>query len=103
MDVQAQFYAHAAAFHLINFAKARVHSVMEYLDGFKEADFAEGPGRVITQPRWEGKTMSGADYFVEHAVPNFYFHLTHVYAMLRHNGVDIGKRDYLGALTFRPA
>lgn len=79
---------------------ARVHSVVEYLGTFSEADFAEGPKRVITQPRWEGKTMTGADYFVEHAVPNFYFHLTHVYAMLRHNGVDIGKRDYLGALTF---
>jgi hypothetical protein len=45
--------------------------------------------------------MSGADYFVEHAVPNFYFHLTHAYAILRHNGVGLGKRDYLGALTLK--
>lgn len=79
---------------------ARVRSVVEYLGSFQDADFAEGASRVITQPRWEGKTMTGADYFVEHAVPNFYFHLTHVYAMLRHNGVEIGKRDYLGQLTF---
>jgi hypothetical protein len=56
--------------------------------------------RQIQTACWEGKTMTGADYFVEHAVPNFYFHLTHVYAMLRHNGVEIGKRDYLGTLTY---
>ena len=45
--------------------------------------------------------MSGADYFLEHAVPNFFFHITHAFAILRHNGVDIGKRDYLGALSQR--
>jgi hypothetical protein len=43
--------------------------------------------------------MSAADYFVEHGVPNFFFHLTHAYAILRHNGVDVGKRDYLGPLN----
>jgi hypothetical protein len=43
--------------------------------------------------------MTGADYFLEHVVPNFFFHLTTTYAILRHNGVGIGKRDYLGALT----
>ena len=45
--------------------------------------------------------MAGNDYFVEHALPNFFFHLTHAYAILRHNGVSIGKGDYLGALTMR--
>jgi hypothetical protein len=45
--------------------------------------------------------MSGADYFLEHAVPNFFFHLTTAYAILRHNGVSIGKRDYLGPLSLR--
>jgi hypothetical protein len=46
--------------------------------------------------------MSGADYFVEHTMPNFYFHLGHAYAILRHNGVDVGKRDWLGGYTFQP-
>jgi hypothetical protein len=78
---------------------ARVKSVITYLDGFSEKDFAEAATRVITQPRWEGKTMTGADYFLEHAMPNFFFHITHCYALLRHNGVPLGKRDYLGALT----
>jgi len=83
--------------------RARIASVLEYLDGFAEKDFDGAATRSITQPRWEGKTMTGADYFLEHALPNFYFHLTHAYALLRHNGVPVGKRDFLGALTQKPA
>ncbi len=82
--------------------QTRIRSVVAYLDGFTAQDFAEAGTRVVTQPRWEGKTMTGADYFVEHAVPNFFFHVTTAYAILRHNGVEIGKKDYLGALTFQP-
>lgn len=80
---------------------ARVRSVIAYLDGFAATDFEGAAARSITQPRWEGKTMSGADYFLEHAVPNFFFHITHTFAILRHNGVGIGKRDYLGTLSLR--
>jgi hypothetical protein len=78
---------------------ARVRSVVAYLDGFSAPDFAEAATRVITTPRWEGKVMSGADYFLEHGVPNFFFHLTHAYAILRHAGVSLGKRDYLGPVS----
>src|SRR5437879_596417 len=45
--------------------RARVRSVVAYLDGFKAADFEGAAARVITQPRWEGKTMTGGDYFLE--------------------------------------
>jgi hypothetical protein len=82
--------------------RARVQSVISYLDGFTARDFEHAATRVVTQPRWEGKTMSGANYFLEHGQPNFFFHLMTTYAILRHNGVDIGKRDYLGPLTFQP-
>lgn len=81
--------------------RARVHSVIAYLDGFSAKDFEGAATRSVTQPRWEGKTMSGADYFREHALPNFYFHLTTVYALLRHNGVQVGKKDFLGPLSLR--
>ncbi|HVV83102.1 MAG TPA: DUF1993 domain-containing protein [Kofleriaceae bacterium] len=82
--------------------RTRVRAVIEYLDGLADDAFDGAATRTVTQPRWEGKTMSGADYFLEHGQPNFYFHLTHAYAILRHNGVPLGKRDYLGALTFQP-
>jgi hypothetical protein len=38
---------------------------------------------------------------VQHVIPNFYFHVTTAYALLRANGVDVGKRDYLGAMPFK--
>ncbi len=74
-------------------------SVQTYLGTFTAKDFEHAATRVISQPRWEGKVMSGANYFVEHVTPNFYFHVTHTYAILRHNGVPLGKKDYLGTLT----
>ena len=92
---------HADTETTIDELRARVRSVIAYLDGFGEKDLAGAGDRVISQPRWEGKTMRGEDYFLEHAVPNFYFHLAHAYAILRHNGVPIGKRDYLGSLSLR--
>jgi len=93
--------AHPDTEQTLDELRARVRSVIQYLDGFSAQDFDQAATRVVTQPRWEGKVMSGADYFIEHALPNFFFHSTHVYAILRHNGVGLGKRDYLGALTLR--
>ena len=81
--------------------RTRIDNTIKYLDGLTRTDFEGAATRSITQPRWEGKTMAGADYFVEHAVPNFFFHLAHAYAILRHSGVTLGKRDYLGKLTYR--
>jgi len=81
--------------------QARIRSVVSYLDSLSAKDFEQAASRVVSQPRWEGKVMSGADYFQEHALPNFFFHLTHTYAILRHNGVPVGKRDYLGTLSLK--
>ncbi|MEP7051797.1 MAG: DUF1993 domain-containing protein [Pseudomonadota bacterium] len=81
--------------------RVRIKSVIAYLDGFSAKDFEGAATRSVTQPRWEGRVMTGKDYFIEHVQPNFYFHASHTYAILRHNGVPVGKKDYLGALTQR--
>jgi len=81
--------------------RARIQSVRGFLSEFSEKDFDGAATRVVSTPRWGGKVMSGADYFREHAVPNFFFHITHAYAILRHNGVSLGKSDYLGPLSQR--
>jgi uncharacterized protein len=81
--------------------RARARSVIAYLNAFSEKDFADGLTRSVTQPRWEGKSMTGEAYFLEHAIPNFFFHSTTAYAILRHNGVNLGKKDFLGQLTFK--
>lgn len=77
---------------------ARIDKTVSYLHTFSEADFHDCEKRKITQGRWEGKYMFGDEYVAQVAIPNFYFHITASYAILRHNGVDIGKKDYLGEL-----
>ena len=81
--------------------KKRIATVVSYLDTFSAKDFDGADDRSVTTPRWEGKSMTATNYFVEHAQPNFYFHMTTAYAILRHAGVDVGKRDFLGQMTWR--
>jgi hypothetical protein len=85
----------------IDDVRRRIAIVVEYLGGFAAADFDGADQRTFSSPRWEGKSMIARDYLIEHAMPNFFFHLTIAYAILRHNGVDVGKGDYLGKLSFR--
>jgi hypothetical protein len=93
--------AHADTEKTFADARQRIATVIAYLDTYTQADFDGVETRSVSLPRWEGKSMSALDYFVEHAYPNFFFHVTTAYAILRHNGVDIGKRDYLGAMSYR--
>lgn len=81
--------------------QARIQSVITYLAEFTPEDFAEAETRKISQPRWEGKYLTGLEFAIQHAIPNIYFHVTTAYSILRHNGVDIGKKDYLGAMPYK--
>lgn len=80
--------------------KARIQSVISYLESFSDKDFENAAQRMITTPRWEGKYLTGQNYLQHHILPNIYFHVTTAYAILRHNGVDVGKKDFLGQLPF---
>lgn len=81
--------------------KTRIHQVIAFLEGMKPQDFAGAEERKITQPRWEGKWMTGEDYLRHHAIPNIYFHVTTAYSILRANGVDVGKKTYLGEMPYQ--
>jgi hypothetical protein len=82
--------------------RQRLHSVINYLDTFKPSDFDGAAERVISTPAFpEGKALIGADYLVERQLPNVYFHASMAYAILRHNGVELGKSDFLGPQSFR--
>jgi hypothetical protein len=83
--------------------RARIRSTLEFLDTITEADFADAKGRMIALPFMPGKVLTAADYLNEMALPNFYFHMTTAYAILRHNGVDVGKIAFIGSLNFRDA
>jgi hypothetical protein len=76
--------------------RARIQACLAFLETVKEADFAGAESRRVA-PRWlEGKWVRGDDYLTQVAAPNFYFHVTTAYAILRHNGVNLGKMDYIG-------
>lgn len=81
--------------------KTRINSTLSYLKDFSAKDFNGTEDKKITTPRWEGKWMTGFEYATQHALPNVFFHVTTAYAILRHNGVDIGKKDYLGEMPYK--
>ena len=81
--------------------RARLQSVIAYLDTFTLADFADSKDRLVELSFMLGKVLSTADYLNEMALPNFYFHVTTAYAILRHNGVPLGKMNFIGSLNLK--
>jgi len=79
--------------------QTRILSVIDYLATYNEQSYSEANSAVITHARWGEKHMIGQDFATQYAIPNFYFHVSTAYAILRHNGVELGKVDYLGELT----
>ena len=78
--------------------QARVQTVLDYLAGFSAADFDGADARIVPLPFLPGKGSPARAYVHEFAVPNFYFHATSAYAILRHCGVKLGKRAYIGGM-----
>jgi hypothetical protein len=78
--------------------KARIAKTIDYVKSFKTADIDAAEGTEITFPIGPQQTMTlkGAQYVLGFALPNFYFHATTAYDILRQCGVEIGKRDFLG-------
>lgn len=78
--------------------KARVQKALDYIQSFKAEDLEGSENREVTLPIG-GNTMTfpGAVYAFNIVMPNFYFHATTAYAILRHSGVEIGKRDFMNA------
>ena len=78
---------------------ARVDRTIEYLRTLSPAAIDGSETREIVRPvRGEPKKFNGLDYLVVFALPNFYFHATTAYNLLRHSGVPIGKGDFIGSL-----
>ena len=83
--------------------RARIRTCVQYLETVKPSAYAGGADRRVS-PSWlQGKWFRGADYLAQVAVPNFYFHVTTAYAILRHNGIELGKMDYIGSLPVHDA
>ena len=77
--------------------KARIAKTIAYLQTFKPAQIDGTEDKEIVVKRGDKETRyTGIQFLLGHAVPNVYFHVTTTYNILRHNGIEIGKRDYLG-------
>lgn len=77
--------------------KERIASTLAFIQSAPEAQIAGTEEKDISVPRRDGAiSMKGESYLNHYALPNFYFHVTTAYALLRHNGVELGKGDYLG-------
>ncbi len=79
---------------------ARIAKTVDFIETLKPAQIDGSEGREITIPiGGQPYKFTGQNYLTRFALPNFYFHHTTAYAILRQCGVEIGKRDYLGAFT----
>jgi hypothetical protein len=78
--------------------KARIAKTVDYLKGLPIGAFEGASDRKIVQDLQNGLEleMTGAQYLQDWALPNFYFHVVTAYDILRHNGVEVGKRDFMG-------
>ena len=78
--------------------RARIQKTIDYVKTFPAAQVDGSEGRAITIPMRSGDplSMNGEVYLKHFAMPNFFFHSTTAYALLRHAGVEVGKGDFLG-------
>ena len=77
--------------------KARIAKTLDFIQTFKPAQIDGSEEKAIRIKAGQRELdYTGMQYLLGHALPNFYFHVVTAYDILRHNGVEIGKRDYLG-------
>src|SRR6201996_4723957 len=78
--------------------RQRLAKTIDYLKAFKPAQFDGAEGRDVTFPTGPDTTttLKGQQFLNNFAFPNFYFHAATAHGILRHNGIEIGKRDFLG-------
>jgi hypothetical protein len=77
--------------------QARIAKTIAFIEGFTPAQLDGTEDKAIVTRRGDKEThYTGMQFLLGHAIPNVYFHVSIAFAILRHNGVEIGKRDYLG-------
>lgn len=79
----------------------RCEATIAFLETLKPEQFERAETKMIPFPYVEGKVMTGEETLLQSNLPNFFFHVTVAYAILRHKGVPLGKADYLGDLPLK--
>jgi hypothetical protein len=81
--------------------RARVASVVEYLDTFTREELETPTEKIVLPWMKEPQHLLAPDYIVQFALPNYYFHLTTAYAILRNQGLPLGKMDFIGPINIK--
>ena len=79
--------------------RARIRKTVAFVESVNEAQYASGSERKVKLSWAPGKIIGGEDYLLQMTIPNTFFHIAMAYAILRHNGVDVGKMDFLGPIN----
>ena len=79
--------------------RARIRKTVAFAESVKEAQYAGASERKVSLSWAPGKVLGGEDYLLQMTIPNTFFHIAMAYAILRHNGVDVGKMDFLGPIN----
>jgi len=79
--------------------RARIRKTVAYAEGVRKAQYQGAGARQVSFSWAPGKLMGGEDYLLQMTIPNVFFHIAMAYAVLRHNGVEIGKMDFLGPIN----
>ena len=81
--------------------RQRIEKCLGFLESVQAKDLTGSEDRKVAPPWLGGAWLRGDDYLIQVAIPNFFFHATMAYAILRHNGVELGKMEYIGALPIK--
>ncbi|QPF81721.1 DUF1993 domain-containing protein [Bradyrhizobium genosp. L] len=80
--------------------KARIRKTVDFVNSVTLEQYADAGNRKVRLSWAPGKVIGGTDYLLQMTIPNTYFHIAMAYAILRHNGVEVGKMDFLGQINF---
>jgi uncharacterized protein len=88
--------------HMIDEVRERIRKTVAFVESVNAAQYAGAAARTVTVS-WSPKStvIDGENYLLQVVVPNAYFHIAMAYAILRHNGVDVGKMDFLGPIDWK--
>jgi uncharacterized protein len=79
--------------------RARIRKTIAFVESVNEAQYAHARESKVKLSWAPGKLIGGEDYLLQMTIPNTFFHIAMAYAILRHNGVDVGKMDFLGSIN----
>ncbi|MCK9916324.1 DUF1993 domain-containing protein [Microbacteriaceae bacterium K1510] len=80
--------------------RARIRKTIDFAENVNKAQYAGASERKVKLSWAPGKVIGGECYLLQIAIPNTFFHLAMAYAILRHNGVEVGKKDFLGPINW---